>query len=145
MKRKILVAYDGSELCKTALMEAEIQANAVSEGEVHVLAIVCHASIATSFPTVEIDMEKAEAEKLQAELGKVKANFVGDNVTVYPKVLIAHSQRNAGHAIVEYADENEIDMIIIGSRGLGNVRGKILGSVSNQVVQRADCHVLVIK
>ena len=145
MKRKILVAYDGSELCKTALMEAEIQAKAVSEAEVHVLAIVCHASIATSFPTVAIDMEKAEAEKLQIELGKVKANFVGDNVTVYPKVLIDHSQRNAGHAIVEYADENEIDMIIIGSRGLGNVRGKILGSVSNQVVQRADCHVLVIK
>lgn len=145
MKRKILVAYDGSELCETALMEAEIQANAVSEAEVHVLSIVCHASIATSFPTVAMDMEKAEAEKLQAELGNVQANFVGENVVVYPKVLIDHSQRNAGHAIVEYAEEHEIDMILIGSRGLGNVRGKILGSVSNKVVQRADCHVLVIK
>src|SRR5699024_2709148 len=145
MKRKILVAYDGSELCKTALMEAEIQANAVSEAEVHVLAIVCHASIATSFPTVAIDMEKAEAEKLQAEIGKVKANVVGDNVTVYPKELVYHSHRDGGHAVVEYADEQEIDMIIIGSRGLGNVRGKILGRVSNQVVQRAECHVLVVK
>jgi len=145
MKRKILVAYDGSELCKIALMEAEIQANAVNEAEVHVLAVVCHASIATSFPTVAIDMEKAEAEKLQAELGKIKANFVGENVAVYPKVLIDHLARNAGRAIVEYAEEKEMDLIIIGSRGLGNVRGKILGSVSNQVVQRADCHVLVIK
>lgn len=145
MKRKILVAYDGSELCKTALMEAEIQANAVQEAEVHVLAVVCHAGIATAFPKVAIDMERAEAAALQEALGKVKANLVGDNVTVHPKVLIDHSQRNAGHAILEYANEEAVDLIIIGSRGLGNVRGKLLGSVSNQVVQAADCHVLVVK
>lgn len=145
MERKILVAYDGSELCDVALKEAEVQAAAVDAAEVHVLAVVCHSPLTTAYPAVALDLEQAEAEKLQVVLHQVREDFVIHNGEVIPKVIIDHAQRNAGRAIVEYAKDQAIDLIIIGSRGLGNVSGKILGSVSNQVVQGAGCHVLVIK
>ena len=47
-------------------------------------------------------------------------------------------------AIVEYARVNDVDHIVIGSRGSSTLR-RYLGSVSSQVVAQADCTVTVVK
>ena len=47
--------------------------------------------------------------------------------------------------ILEYANQNGIDLIVIGSRGLGGIREFVLGSVSHNVVQHATIPVLVVK
>ena len=47
-------------------------------------------------------------------------------------------------AIVEYARINDVDHIVIGSRGSSTLR-RYLGSVSSQVVAQADCTVTVVK
>lgn len=47
--------------------------------------------------------------------------------------------------ILKYAKENAIDIIVIGSRGLGGIREFVLGSVSHNVVQSARIPVLVVK
>lgn len=47
--------------------------------------------------------------------------------------------------IIRYANENAIDMIVAGGRGLGAVRGWFLGSVSRKLVHYASCSVLVEK
>jgi nucleotide-binding universal stress UspA family protein len=54
----------------------------------------------------------------------------------------------AGHvakAIVEAADENGIDLIVMGSRGLSHVQGLLLGSVTHKVMQSATIPVLVVR
>ena len=43
------------------------------------------------------------------------------------------------------AESNNIDLIVMGSRGLGVVKGVLLGSVSQYVVEQAKCPVLVVK
>ncbi|MGB5558642.1 MAG: universal stress protein [Paracoccaceae bacterium] len=48
-------------------------------------------------------------------------------------------------AILEVAKEQSADIIVIGSRGLGVVRGFMLGSVSHKVVQHADQTVVTVK
>lgn len=53
-------------------------------------------------------------------------------------------ETNPGNQIVSYAHENNCDLIIMGSRGLGALRG-ILGSVSNYVLREANVPVLVVK
>ncbi|BAK45837.1 universal stress protein [Eggerthella sp. YY7918] len=53
-------------------------------------------------------------------------------------------ETNPGSQIVSYAHENNCDLIIMGSRGLGALRG-ILGSVSNYVLREANVPVLVVK
>ena len=47
--------------------------------------------------------------------------------------------------ILDFASSNDIDLIIMGSRGLGIVKGVLLGSVSQQLVERAQTAVMVVK
>lgn len=47
--------------------------------------------------------------------------------------------------ILDFASSENMDMIIMGSRGLGVVKGVLLGSVSQYIVEQAKCPVLVIK
>ncbi len=48
-------------------------------------------------------------------------------------------------AILKVADAEKADMIIMGSRGLGVIKGAILGSVSQKVVEQSKIPVMVIK
>jgi len=48
-------------------------------------------------------------------------------------------------AIVEFAKEHRITTVILGTRGFGNIKGTLLGSVSNYVVKYAECPVLVVR
>ena len=47
--------------------------------------------------------------------------------------------------ILDFATSNNADLIVMGSRGLGIVKGVLLGSVSQYIVEQARCPVLVVK
>jgi nucleotide-binding universal stress UspA family protein len=47
--------------------------------------------------------------------------------------------------IIETAEKNQCDMIIIGSRGAGTIKGALLGSVSQKVLNNTQCPVLIVK
>ena len=47
--------------------------------------------------------------------------------------------------ILDFATDKEMDMIVMGSRGLGVVKGVLLGSVSQYIVEQSKCPVLVVK
>ncbi len=47
--------------------------------------------------------------------------------------------------ILEVANKVDADMIVMGRRGLSNLKGFVTGSVSHKVSQRADCSVLTVK
>ena len=49
------------------------------------------------------------------------------------------------NCILDVAKENNADIIIMGRRGLGNLKGLLFGSVSQKVSERADCSVLTVK
>jgi len=48
-------------------------------------------------------------------------------------------------AIVEFAEKEKVDLIVMGTRGLGGFKKLLLGSVSTGVVSHAHCSVLVIR
>ena len=64
------------------------------------------------------------------------ANFSSD-VVVANKSVVAE--------IVSYAESNNIDLIVIGTRGKSGFKKLLLGSVASGVVTYAHCPVLVIK
>jgi nucleotide-binding universal stress UspA family protein len=47
--------------------------------------------------------------------------------------------------ILEVIDKENIDLVVMGSHGYGPIAGSVLGSVSQRVVQRAKCPVLIVK
>lgn len=144
MSRKLVVAYDGSDLSKKALKEAKLQAAGKTDSEVHIISIISQAGPSTNKVFARV-IQKELAEDLRPELQTVKETFEAADIAAITDIVIDHSQNNPAMKLCEYAEEHDADLIVAGSRGLGSVRKFLLGSVSNSIVQHAECPVLIIK
>lgn len=88
---------------------------------------------------------QAAAEQRLAETGEWQrrlqnlADYAAERANVQWRVMRG---RPAG-ALLEAAAELDSDVILVGSTGIGSMRGRLLGSVSSQVVDHADCSVMV--
>ncbi|GGD02164.1 universal stress protein UspA [Pontibacillus chungwhensis BH030062] len=144
MRKKILVAYDGSAMSKQALQEAKSQAADAPDAEIHVVSVV-----RTSGPFTNAQMSKSIgnelAEQYRTDMNRLKEEMKEEGVEVITDVIVGKVEKNAGARICDYAKERNMDLIIVGNRGFGNVKKMILGSVSNNIVQHATCPVLVMK
>ena len=90
-------------------------------------------------------VEKALKEEIEAAkkfLQKLKDQAKGEGVEIKTDVITATS---VATEIVKYADEHDIDLIVVGSRGNTDLQTISLGSVSEGVVKRAHCPVLVVR
>ena len=79
----------------------------------------------------------------QKYVDEVKLKATESNVSVGTDVVI--STNSVVKTIVEYAEEKNIDLIVIGSRGMSGLKRMLLGSIASGVVTYAECPVLVIK
>lgn len=61
------------------------------------------------------------------------------------QVTTALEEGNPARRIVEYAETQGVDLIVIGSRGLSDLGGLLLGSVSHRVAHLAGCGCLLVK
>ncbi|UTW68750.1 universal stress protein [Anaerobacillus sp. HL2] len=61
------------------------------------------------------------------------------------KYEIKFFTESTGETIVEYADENSFDCLVIGSRGLNRFQSMVLGGVSHKVTKGAKCPVMIVK
>jgi len=144
MSRKILVAYDGSSFSKRAIDEAKSQLALVPDTKLHVIAVAERTGPMTNKVLADAftDDQVEYARKLIAE---VEEHFAKEDIPVVTKVVRNTQRENPGKSVCRYAHDEDMDMIIAGSRGLGNVRGIVLGSVSYKIVQDAECPVLIVK
>lgn len=144
MGRRILVAYDGSLLSRRALEEAKRQAKQYTQSEVHIISVM-----RPSGPAMNVNIARSIGqdliEKYRSQMEKIKEEFDREDISNLTDILLTEQNTNPGTQICKYAENNDIDLIIMGSRGLGNVKKLFLGSASNNVVQHAKCPVLVIK
>lgn len=102
--------------------------------------------LAPTFGSEKYLEEKNEAEKL---MNKIKERFrlkVKDNTKFKePKTEIVEGVKSVATTIIEYAESENIDLIIIGSRGKTSFKKLLLGSISSNVMKNAHCAVLVIR
>ena len=89
------------------------------------------------------EIETTETEKAQQEVDKVKQRAIENKVSVETAVLVKYTK--VVKEIVEYAEQMNIDMIVIGSRGITGIKKMLLGSVADGVVTYSHCPVLVVK
>lgn len=143
--RKILVAVDGSNSSLNASTFA-IDFAKRYDAELIVLSIISPAP-SSQFEYDNIgrvtEIETTEKEKAEQDLDKVKQKATENKVMVKIEVLIKYT--SIVKEIVEYSEDNKVDMIVIGSRGLTGFKKMLLGSVANGVITYSHCPVLVVK
>ena len=137
MFRNILVAIDGSDYSRQAL-PATIEVATKFDSEVFVLHVNEHdRGRATAFSTESpADATKlaSDAVAMLREAGLTASGEVHD-------VAVGHVAKD----IVETARTKGSDLIVMGSRGLSDVQGLLLGSVTHKVMQLSHVAVLVTR
>lgn len=138
--KKILVAIDGSEYAKRGFDFATGLASGTG-AQLYVIIVVQPIRVIGMRRQVRkslMSFYEREAHALSTEYDAI-AKTRGVNV----KAIIARG--NPAKEILSAASDNGVDMIVVGSRGLGGIRGLLLGSVSNAVVQNSKMPVMVVK
>ncbi|OIJ14524.1 universal stress protein [Anaerobacillus arseniciselenatis] len=139
MYKKILLAYDGSEHSKRAAENAIKIAKCNSESKVEIVYVVdsnkAKHDVLNNWNTMSLE------EKRKELLTGVTKIATDEGVEYTIQIL----QGEAGPSIIKYANDNDVDLLIIGSRGLDGIQGFVLGSVSHKVAKRANCPVMIVK
>lgn len=172
---KILMAYDGSENGRRALdvaaelareLDAELTilhvlmhgrpANEVVRmAEIEHLVKEVRESGLPGFAPVGVGAyEMLDTHRNEGQSARVIA-AIGDKLLHYAndrskelgvqKVSTLAQAGDFADEILDTAEATDADMIVIGSRGLGTVRGTVLGSVSQKVLHHADQIVVTVK
>jgi nucleotide-binding universal stress UspA family protein len=157
MFHKILVAIDGSDsshdVFKTALDLAKAdKANLLL---LHVLSLEEQNNLMIPMPIGMDYLPVADSEALrisqerwqtyeQQNLDLLKS--LADRASAAGVTTEFHQVAGGpGHKICEFAESADVDLIVMGRRGLSGVNEFLMGSVSNYVLHRALCSVLIYK
>lgn len=139
MYKKILLAGDGSDHSLRAAKEAVKIAKASVDSQITIVFVADHDSakneVLHSGSSAELDLQRRK--KLQPAEEAIASAGINYHVEIL--------RGTPGPAIVDYANKESFDMLVIGSRGLNSLQEMVLGSVSHKVVKRANCPVLIVK
>jgi len=143
---KLLVPVDGSQRAlKAAAVAGEIARKFGSQVKLlyvqhfpdTILATSGMAGMVAPGPAIVEALEEAAREVLRA--ARESLGLPQDRVT--QEVLLGHP----AETVCRVAEEGGYDLIVMGSRGLSEVRAFFLGSVSDKVSHHAPCPVLVVR
>jgi len=149
MPKRILVAVDGSENALKATRFAAGMARRYGSELILLHVIPSPGYLVAATPGLGAappDLEsyyrytRAQAEKLMADAAQA-----AERLGVKPRTEVLENASSIVEAITNYAANEGIDLIVVGTRGLGRFKRLLLGSVASGVVSHAHCSVLVVK
>jgi len=152
--KKIMVATDGSELTKKAV-DSAIEITKLNEAKLYAVHVVAPGdfSITQNEPKASITQNEPRDAEWKKEMkehlttqGKEATAYVENvgkaaNIEVESVIL----EGNPADEIVDFAEKNEIDLIVMGTLGKTGIKRFLLGSVAENVVRHSKKAVLVVR
>ena len=145
---RVLITTDGSENAEVAIPHGTAIAQRYGS-DIHVLNVVDLQDAGGAFNAG--GLEKEFLERLDAR-GQEAVDTVANNIgasapdlTVETAVERTTSFEGAAAGVREYIEENEVDLVVMGSHGRSKLRRQLLGSVASTVLRTVDVPVLVVK
>ncbi|MFD1564961.1 universal stress protein [Haloarchaeobius amylolyticus] len=137
----ILIPTDGSDTISETLTHG-LPIAADNDATVHALYVVDSRITAAADDETSADLERSLQDEGQAAVAEVEERAVDEGLETVSDVR----QGTPSKTILQYADEQDIDLIVIGTRGK-SPREKVtsLGSVSERVVDNASVPVFVVR
>jgi len=153
MYKKVLVAIDGSEPSNNALDHAVEIANKF-EAKLIMLSVIQRVMIPIfpdeGFGGVPLSAAKDMAQYqdkmrlvYQNVLEEAQAKIKEDHPKLEVEAILKEGRPSA--IIADYAENDGVDLIVMGSRGIGGYTGWILGSTSRKVVDSCTKPILIVK
>ena len=137
MVKSILVAYDDTEASRRALERAAMLAEAFGS-KVLVTSI---APLVHSLPKVPATPESARPSKASPEdVDRATATLVERGIDAEG----VEATGDPASAIATLAERRDVDLVVLGSRGLGPIQRLLGQSVSQSVSRRVRCDVLIV-
>jgi nucleotide-binding universal stress UspA family protein len=147
LRKKILVAIDGSPMSDKAAEEAvrlAVGNPSQFKSKIYALLVLPNQprTTFTDFVPPKPVTETAQWQELRERIFYIiEKNAAEAAIPLEIKVVYG----DPAEELLSFAEEEEIDVIVIGSTGKGFIKRKVLGSVSDKVVRNARCSVYVIR
>ena len=129
---KLLVGYDGTNSAKEALNLAKSHAKVIGAS----------VEVVTSMQK-GTESERKVIEQAERGLEYAKSLFEEDGIACNTHLLIRGL--SAGEDLVEFANENQIDQIVVGVKRRSKVGKLLMGSTAQYVILQAECPVITVK
>jgi nucleotide-binding universal stress UspA family protein len=147
LRKKILVAIDGSPLSDKAAEEAvRMAAGNPSQFKSKIYAVLvlpnAPRNTFTDFVPSRPITESKEWEELRQRIFYVIEKDAAEaGIPLEAKVAYG----DPADELINFADKEQVDVIVIGSTGKGFLKRKLLGSVSDKVARHAKCSVYIVR
>jgi nucleotide-binding universal stress UspA family protein len=138
--RNIVIATDGSENTQRAISEG-IKLAKLSGATVHALHVVDTYSVSQSWTAGWETMYEILKKEGQKAIYKVKECGEASGVEVREVLLEGHPSSE----IIDFAENNDIDLIVMGTLGKTGLDRFLMGSVAEKVVRNSKVPVLVVR
>ncbi|AZQ14465.1 MULTISPECIES: universal stress protein [Halorubrum] len=147
MYERILVPTDGSDVAEAAVDHALDLAEKY-DAEVHALYVVDIDSVNLSLGTEQVDRLKQgrfdEMEELK-EQADAATGVVAERADERGVSVVEHVAGGRPHKLIRnYADNHDIDLIVMGSHGRAGIRRALLGSVTERTLRSTHVPILVV-
>jgi nucleotide-binding universal stress UspA family protein len=153
MFSKILVPLDGSELSEKALSMAQNLASS-SDTSIHLIQVISlqpeldarRGSNGGSITVLEMEQDAAR-RLIEAQTARGKEYLEGVAVQLQKagiNVVTVIREGAAGENIVEYAKEQDINLIVMSTHGRSGFKRFFVGSVTDRVIRSGETPVLVL-
>ena len=129
---KICVGYDYSSVTQDVLALAKQSAKAF-KAEVHLLRSLEQGP----------ELNKEAVQQAEQNLEPIRRDFETEGIACQAHVVV--STLSAGEDIVQFAEQNSIDLIVIGVRRRSKVGKLLFGSNAQLIILTAPCPVLTVK
>ena len=139
---KILIPVDGSEYTKRAI-DYLLDHRAFFDLNAQIILLNVRRrtpSLVTASVRPEM-MERHDAVEVEESIDWARKRFDDARLPIVPKLVFG----DPGMQIVEVAQNEDVDLIIMGSRGHGSVPGMLMGSTAFKVLRSCKVPVLVIR
>ncbi len=138
MLKNIVLAFDGSEYSNRALQYAKTFAERF-EATLWLVHIFTHTSDLLGYEDYEKLYSKRKA-KGQTLLGEALQELSNTRCDVREKL----EEGPEAESILNIAKKCQADLIVMGTRGHGTLKGLLVGSVSRKVIHHSSCPVMVV-
>lgn len=142
---KILLAIDGSE---SSMDAAHYAVELAKSNSAELIAItVLHKSLSSYglAPAPDEIGHNKEERALKTKEWFERVTIEAETSHIRFRAELLDTQLSVESAIVEYAEEEKVDLIVMGTRGLSGFKRLLLGSVAMGVATYSTCPVLIIK